>query len=502
MKVLLIYPPITCVGSTSVRSHAPMGLMYLATYIRRIGHQAVLLDALAEGGGKVVKTKGRSRVGLSWGQIKKYIERFKPDVVGISIMFTAYHCDALDLAKRIKSYDPKIVIVLGGSHVSVDPELCLKSKNVDFAVYGEGEITFKKLLEKLNLRKTNYSIIDGLAYRRGKKIIVNPPAELIKNLDDLPFPDWKMLNLAKYDLGDQSQSMTQIMRKPCFTMETSRGCPNHCMYCSSFAVWRHQWRGRSPKNVVDEIEKLIGDFGAREIAFYDDSMSVDRERMKGICEEMIKRKLDIKWSPPNGIAHWTLDEELLVLMKKSGCYRITFGIESGDLETRRWVGKPYDLAQAKKLTQFANSIGYWTTATNIIGFPYETKVQIKRTLDFAIDSGVDNALFFRLGLRPGAPVYEIFKKEGWLPKNLKLLFTENPSLNTKYIKGRELIRLQQEMDQQFWQKRWKNISVIGRIIRKIRSFEDLVYSLKQLGYIYKFGGGFKKLKPKVIEGRV
>ena len=485
MRVLLIYPPVTCVGSgLVVTSHAPMGLMYLAAYVKEKGYEVRLLDALANGRNNVVKARNGVKLGMSWGQIKKVINEFKPDVIGLSVMFTAYYDDALNLAKKIKKYNSKISVVFGGSHVSTDPKSCLKDRAVDYVIYGEGELVFEQLLLVLKNKKENFSKILGLGYKKDGKVIVNPPAPLVKDLDILPFPDWNMLDLKNYDLGDESQ----VMRKPCFTVETSRGCPNHCMYCSSFAVWGHRWRGRSAENVVDEIEMLVNSFGAKEIAFYDDSMSVDKQRMKNICREIIRRKLDIRWSPPNGIAHWTLDKEMLVLMKKSGCYRITFGIESGDLETRRWVGKPYDLNQAKELTMFANNIGYWTTATNIIGFPYERKDQVLKTLDYAIDSDVDIALFFRLGLRPGAPVYDIFKKEGWLPKNLKVLFTENLSLDTKYLKGKEIIQLQQEMYMTFMNKRWKSLSVVGRVAKKIKSFEDLFYAIKQLKNIYVFGG--------------
>jgi anaerobic magnesium-protoporphyrin IX monomethyl ester cyclase len=499
MRVLLIYPPVTCVGSgLVVTSHAPMGLMYLAAYIRQVGHEVRLLDALARGRNNIKKTKNGVRSGMSWQQIKKDIDSFKPEVIGLSVMFTAYYGDAIDLAKKIKKNYPKIKIVFGGSHVSTNPKMVMRDKAIDYVVYGEGEMTFEKLLTVLETKKGSFSKINGLAYREKGRIKINPAAELIKDLDILPFPDWKMLNLKDYDLGDESQ----VMRKPCFTVETSRGCPNHCMYCSSFAVWRHHWRGRSPKNVVDEIEFLVKNFGAKEIAFYDDSMSVDRKRMVDICRGLIDRKLNIKWTPPNGIAHWTLDKDLLRLMKKSGCYRITFGIESGDPETRRWVGKPYDLNQAKELTKYANDIGMWTLATNIIGFPYETKEQIRRTLDFAIDSGVDTALFFRLGLRPGAPVYEIFKKEGWLPKNLKMLFTENLSLDTKYIKGSELVSLQEEMYETFMKKRWGGVGTFFRILKKINSVEDFGYVLKQLKYIYNFKSGWIGQRSGFISRRV
>ncbi len=484
MKVLFIYPPITPIEKNQiVKSHPPMGILYLATYIKSLGYQVKVLDALAEK--------------LSWLQIKKRIKKYSPNVIGISVMFTAYYQDTLELSKKIKKNFPHIKIVLGGAHISIDPDTCIQNNYIDFVIFGEGEKTFENLLKNINNKK-NISKIDGLIYKKGKKIQKNPPRELIKNLDSIPFPDWSLLNLKKYKFDDGFQ-----MRKPCFIVETSRGCPNHCVYCSAFAVWQHHWRGRSPKNVVDEIEILIKKFGAKEIAFFDDTMSLDQQRMIGICNELINRKINIKWSTPNGIAHWTINKSLLRLMKKAGCYKITFGIESGDPSLRRWIGKPYSLDEAKKLTQYANKLGFWTNATNIIGFPYETMEQIQKTLNYSLESDVDVAYFFRLGLRPGAPVYNIFEKEGLLPKNKKLLLYESKSCNTKNFTGNQLVQIQKEMYNEFYKKRWGNkFKNILRIMNKIKNFEDLFYTINQIKNIKNLENGWVSQKSIFINKQI
>jgi len=484
MKVLFIYPPITPIEPDQIiKSHPPMGLLYLATYIRSQGYQVKILDALAEE--------------LNWIQIKKRIKKYSPKVIGISVMFTAYYQDALNLSKKIKNNFPDIKIILGGAHVSIDPNTCLQNNFVDFAVFGEGENTLKDLLSNIDNRK-KISNINGLIYRLGKNIKKNPPRELIKNIDNIPFPDWSLLKLNKYKFDDGFQ-----MRKPCFIVETSRGCPNHCVYCSAFAVWQHHWRGRSPKNVVDEIEILVKNFGAKEIAFFDDTMSLNKIRMIGICNELINRKINIKWSTPNGIAHWTIDKPLLKLMKKAGCYKITFGIESGDPSLRRWIGKPYSLVEAKELTKYANKLGFWTNATNIIGFPYETIEQIQNTLNFSLESDVDVAYFFRLGLRPGAPVYYFFEKEGLLPKNKKHLLYESKSCNTKNFTGNQLVQIQKEMYNEFYKKRWGNkFKNILRIKNKIKNFEDLFYAINQIKNIKNLENGWVSQKSIFIKKQV
>jgi radical SAM superfamily enzyme YgiQ (UPF0313 family) len=388
--------------------------------------------------------------------------------VGIGTMFTAFIDDSFEVAKIVKMVNKDIMVVFGGSHVSVDPIEIMKNKWVDVAVYGEGEKTIEELATKDKL-----SDIKGIVYRKNNRVIKNEPRELIRNLDDLPFPAWDQLDLSLYGSGSAFS-----MRKPVFPIISSRGCPGHCLYCSVNSVWQHRWRGRGAENVVEEIEMLVKDYGAREFMFLDDSMSVDANRLERICDEIVKRKLDIKWTTPNGVAHWTLTKPLLKKMKKAGCYRITFGIESGDMGIRRWVGKPYDLEQARKLTMYANKIGMWTLATYIIGFPYENKENVNNTYKFALKSDVDLAFLFRLGPRIGTPIYEIFKKEGWLIKDKRILYSENVACRTKYFSGDEIVMIQNRFYRNFIIKRWLTPVTVFRVIRKIRSWEDFIYVIR------------------------
>jgi len=202
--------------------------------------------------------------------------------------------------------------------------------------------------------------------------------------------------------------------------------------------------------------------------------------------------LDIKWSTPNGIAHWTLDKPTLLRMKRSGCYRITFGIESGDIEIRKFIGKPYPLAQAKELIQYANKIGMWTICTNIIGFPYETAEQMKNTVEFAKTSGTDFAAFYSLCPMPTSEVYQYFKKEGLL--NFDSVFNSdifdykkyeemNKMLNdsaapTIYFKPGELKKITKNAYKSFITYRAFTFLNPLRIIKKINSIEDLRYTIR------------------------
>lgn len=494
MKILLIKPSCTVYKSDPTLPSAtlPYGIAYLASYLLSKGEQVKVIDALSEGIDCVKKEKKRTKIGLSDKEIKKRIKNFNPDIVGITSMFTAYSQDVHNLARLIKKINPDIKVILGGAHVSIYPELSIKDKNIDIVVKGEGEETLWEIVKTLKSGK-DYTKIRGTVVRKKNKIIFNPPRLPIKNLDILPFPAYHLFPLEEY--SKVAQSSPFLMRSQQCSVISSRGCPGDCSYCSIHSVWGHIWRGRSPNNVVDEMEFLIKNYSIREFAFLDDSVACAKERMGKICDEIVKRKLNIKWSTPNGISHWTLDERLLDKMKASGCYRITFGIESGNLKTREFIGwkKNFNLEQAKRITKYANKIGLWTISTFIIGFPYEDEKSINDTIDFAIESDTDFAIFFLLMPFPGTKVYEVFKKEGLLNfDNLLDPRTKGKEsqvaklgavlaqvgCQTKYFSQKELRIFQTKAYKKFWKARFISFLNPLRVLRKIHSLEDFKYILK------------------------
>ena len=480
LRALLINPPITTRGNDSpAEIFFPMGLAYLAGVIEKEKKvELFILDALAEGGKKY--GNNFCLAGLSFSEIKKRIIAIKPDVVGVTSMFTAYSNDAHDIAKIIKKIDRRILVIFGGSHASCNYDYVLNDPNVDFVIKGEGEETLLEFLRSVISNK-NLKNIKGVIYRKGNKFIENQSRQFIQNLDLLSFPARHLFPMDKY----LSHKSPYLMRTPVAGIITSRGCPGHCVYCSIHAIWGHSWRGRSAKNVVDEIEELVKNYGVREIAFFDDSASVNKKRWNEICDEIINRKIDIKWTTPNGIAHWTLDKPLLNKMKEAGCYRVTFGIESGNVETRNFLGKPYPLSQAKELIQHANKIGLWTICTNIIGFPDETKDQIEDTVKFAINSGTDFALFYPLTPFRGTPIYNIFKEKGLLlHKEDKELFITESTRDTVNFTKEEIANLVLETYKRFMFSRiLRYLFNPLNLIRKIHSIEDFKYMLR-LGKSY------------------
>ncbi len=500
MRVLLIFPPTTTYGAdpTIPAIIPPLGLAYLAGYLERDGFEVKVLDARLgkaenEGGRKDARTYG-----LSDEEILGEISAFAPDLVGISCMYTAYSGDTHRVARVAKTYSRDVPVVLGGAHASAFPDLAVRDPNVDAVIVGEGEETLLEIARSIRNGRISFSV-RGTVVLDGETVIRNPTRPFIEDLDSIPFPGRHLLNMKGYLAVTKQYPLT--MRRPSTTFVTSRGCPKECVYCSIQPVWGvRKWRGRSPNNVVDEFEHLIDAYGVSEFHWMDDSAATNRNRIEGICREIIERRMDIKWTTPNGIAHWELNESRLDLMKRAGCYRVTFGVESGNEEMRRFIGKPHPLGQAKRVIRHANSIGMWTLATFIIGFPHETEAQIRETIDFAVESGVDMAIFYLLIPVPGTQVYEILKRDGLVSfesfldvSRRSFLTTEELAeigtrmaglgTTTRLFEENELREFVTDAYTRFLHHRVRSIGNVGRWLRKIRSYEDLAY-MARLGVVF------------------
>lgn len=491
MDILLFNPYYS--QSLQYYSHClptcPYSLLFLAGYLKKFGLPSKIQELGVFDVNDALVIGQRIRFGLSDDAIAKILAAEKPRIVGITSMYSIYYRDVVEIAATVKKADPTITVVVGGNHASSYWQYVARNRNIDYVVTGEGEVTFLELCQRV-LDGKDCRDIHGIACRdRDGHVVRTAPREQIANLDDVPVPDLSTVDFRRY-LGEGNPFG---IRPPAAGIVSSRGCPMKCVYCTIKAVWGRTWRGRSATNVVDEIELVHRAYGVREFGFLDDSMGVDKKRLAGICYEIIRRGLDIKWSTPNGIAHWMLTTELLDKMKAAGCYRITFGIESGNPKTRKFLGKPFPLDQAKHLIQHANKIGMWTNCTNILGFPYETLESIHDTIAFAKTCGTDFACFYLLMPQPTSDVYQFFKKEGLLDfdsffekdefdeeqfEKINYILNETGA-DTTVFKREELSRLQKQAYRSFLLYRTMTFILNPlQLLRKIRSREDFFYILR------------------------
>ncbi|MBS3055947.1 MAG: cobalamin-dependent protein [Candidatus Aenigmarchaeota archaeon] len=419
-KILLIDPPTTRsldFGSDKLRVGAvpPLGLAYIAAVLEQKKHEVKILDCTAEGildGEKKIGNK--LRYGLSDEEIKKFISKFNPDVAGISCLFSNKHFDTQNVARIVKEVSKDIVTIAGGMHPTVAPEMTLEDGYVDIVVLGEGEYTFRNLVNALK-KKKDISRVDGIAFKRNEKIIKIPKKTYIENLDELPLPARHLLKMDIYSKIASPHS--GLKRTPFTSMITSRGCPIGCTFCSLRECWGNRFRPRSPDKVLEEIEILIRDYEIKEIHFEDDNLTLDRKRAEKIFDGIIRRNLDITWNVPSGLSVFALDGNLLEKMKESGCYEISIAIESGD----QWVlntlmRKPVDLTKVKPIVDKGRSLGFKVKGFFIIGLPGETKEHIERTVKFAAETGLDWAHFFIATPHLGTDLYRLCKEKGYIGK--------------------------------------------------------------------------------------
>ena len=301
LKVLLFNPYCTFDDSAYVfyRASIPYNLLYIASYLEAHGMRPKIYElGIFNEEDRLVYGK-YIRCGISNIDILKILEAEHPDIIGITTMYTVFHKDYAEIINLIKCLRPNIHIVVGGNHASSFPGLMLEA-GADQVVVGEGEEAFLDIC------------------RGNRERIVHK--DFIKNLDDIPFPATHLIDFERY----LEVNNPYVMRTPVAGIITSRGCPNDCIYCTANGVWQRKWRARSPYNIVSEMEYMIQEHGIKEFHFLDDNIAVNKQRLIDICKEILHRKLDIKLA--NCIPYWMLDKPLLRLMKRSGCYRLTFGI--------------------------------------------------------------------------------------------------------------------------------------------------------------------------------
>jgi magnesium-protoporphyrin IX monomethyl ester (oxidative) cyclase len=390
----------------------PLGVAYIAAVVR--GEvQVEIMDGVAESDYERDLGDGFSWMGASLPEIRARIEKFQPDLVGIGCIFSSVFPVIREICREIKKINPAILTVVGGTYPTFMTEHCLSEPGLDFIVLGEGETAMLELVRHLRDGR-ELSEIDGLAFKEQGRVKVNPKTKWITDLDSIPFPARDLLPMSLYSKVGVPHSLSMTSRRHA-PMITSRGCSAHCIYCSSARFWGNHYRFRSPGNVLAEIESLVRDWGIEEIQFEDDNMTADRKRAKEIFRGIIERGLKIKFNFPNGLAMWTLDEEMVDLMAKAGCYEMTLAYESGCPEVlKRIVKNPLNLEKAAVITKHIKAQGIRTDSFYIIGFPGETREQIQQTFRFAREMGTDIAYFFVANPLPGSELYAIAKQENML----------------------------------------------------------------------------------------
>jgi anaerobic magnesium-protoporphyrin IX monomethyl ester cyclase len=299
---------------------------------------------------------------------------------------------------------PSARLLLGGVHAQALAEAELTASPFDAVVYGEGEDTLREILAG-----RAWAEVAGLGYRDDGGWRRNRDRPAIGDLDTLSLPAYDLFNLAAYDRRHRLWKGRRIAM-----LESSRGCPFGCSFCSSRSVFGSRWRAKSAARVLAEIERFL-DLGFDEIHFQDDGFTTDLRRAKAIVERILTCGRRFPWELFNGIRIDRADEEFFALAAKAGCYRIRFGLESGDQKVLDAIGKGFALAQVREVFRLARRHGIETIALFMLALPEETRASADATRQFAVNLPCD---FARLSVTvpyPGSPLHARWKNEGRLP---------------------------------------------------------------------------------------
>ncbi|MFH1398345.1 MAG: radical SAM protein [Candidatus Omnitrophota bacterium] len=441
-KIMLIVPAATISSEYSKEIQPPLGLAYIAACLEK-DYQVKILDAACEGWYEERKeTNGFLTYGLDYTQISKRIQDFNPDVVGVSCLFSMQHKNAHRVCQVAKKTNINIITIMGGAHPSVLAEETLKDDSVDFVVIGEGEQSTKELLDSLRDNK-DVSSIDGIAFKVNNKILINPKTKFIEDLDSLPLPARHLLPMDKYFKINLPHGISSRYR-PNTPVVTSRGCPANCIFCSIHSIWGYTFRGRRAENIIQELEFIKDTYDIKEIQFEDDNLTFDKTRAMRLFQLMVDKKIGLAWTTPNGVSLWNLDKDLLSKMKEAGCYRLCLAIESGDQKLlSETIKKPLRLQKVLELMRWIKYYGFETDAFFVVGFPDETKGQLKNTFEFASKLNTDNTTFYLATPYPGTELFKICSREGWLDKDFSLsnLGVKKANIYTKYFSRNELEKI-------------------------------------------------------------
>ena len=455
MKILFLVPPETISLESSVpkaleggKGYYPkLGLLYVAAYYEHeTGNTATFIDCPPEN--------------VSEEALLARVREIKPDMVAMSIM-TFNLLDALHTAKTLKQEHPDLKICLGGPHVNLYPKETLNLPGIDYVVFGEGEKIFTRLIQALEGDVESLPSINGLGWKQNETAHINPAETELLDLNELPFPARHLVDISSYQhiIGEGRQF---------FTIQATRGCPAACSFCD---IRKTKFRIRSPKSVVDEIEALVA-MGVDDLFFVDDTITIDKKNVLAICDLMVERGIKIHFKISARVD--TINQEVVDALKKAGCYRIHFGIESANAEHLKYLQKGQTPEKVERACKMVRKAGIGFFAYMMIGIPHETKKEMFETVDFAKKLKPDYAQFSICTPYPKVELYFQMLSEGIVPEDYWQKFAENPTADFKIkfwnkdFTEEELRQIQDECHARFY----RSPTYIMKQITQLKSWAD------------------------------
>ncbi len=410
-KVLLIVPPNITLASNIRRIGEPIGVLSIATYLETKGIDVEVFDMTIEGY-ENLKYEGDFVIyGSSKEDLEEKIKKCKPDMVGISAMFTSKEKLALNVCETVKNINPNIIIAAGGMPPTVEPLKYIESGLIDYVIMNDGEVRLHKLIENLNNKRQPDFDLDGICYKTSGKTILKNPAKLNEYFGVLPYPKRKFIDMEKlFKIGKPYAPYNQGRRTG--HIVASKGCPNNCIFCAAVNFVGKKIHFRTLESLNTEIEELVNKYKIQEIQFMDDNLTANKKFAMELFKSI--KKYNLKWCTPNGLFFNSLDDELLETMADSGCYQITLAIESGsERMLKEVIQKHVNLKRVKHIVDKAHSLGLSVHGLFVVGIPGETLEELHQTLDFPFENNFDSVSFSVAQAFKGSRLYEDIEKKGY-----------------------------------------------------------------------------------------
>jgi anaerobic magnesium-protoporphyrin IX monomethyl ester cyclase len=386
-KILFITPPYHAGVVEVAGSWIPLYLVYAAGSAREAGFEAEIYDAMTKN--------------VGYDEIRSKIEESKPDFVAISSI-TCTVPDSIKVLELAKSVDPGIKTIMGGVHPSfMYDEMFSFTSCLDYIVRDEGEITLPELL-KAAVAGGPLAGIKGIVYKDAGQVVATPRRPFIQNFDAQPM-GWELLDWEDY-------SYYIIPGSRLGAVCTSRGCEHECTFCSQQKYWNKTWRGRSPEDVVGEMELLNTRYGVNVVLLTDDYPTPDRARWEKILDLLIKKNMDMKVLMETRAEDILRDRDILYKYRQAGIIHIYVGTEATSQESLDYIKKGLSIKESKEALNLLRETGIVTETSMILGLPGETEESIAQTLRLAIEFNPDFAHFLAIAPWPYADIYNELKE--------------------------------------------------------------------------------------------
>lgn len=380
----------------------PLGLAFIGAAASQAGYKVRILDAAS----------------WTWDKLAQEVRSESPDIIGITC-WTIERGQAFKAARIAKEAASNALVIMGGPHATAFPKHMFLQAPTDYVVLGEGEETIRQLLDVIE-RGADVSLVKGIAYKRDGECFITERRELINDLNTIPLIMHEQFDYGHYNgLHDNERKAAAII--------TSRGCPFRCAFCSSAVYWGGKYRARSIENILMEIELLYHKLGIRALLFFDDNLVIDRKRCIALCKALCEKQLDLIWAAEGSVK---VDAEMLGWMKRAGCYRIDFGVESGSPTILKNINKPFTVQDTRNAFNLCKEAGIRPNAYLIFGSPGETSQTIRETISLMCEIQPDVGRG-RPGvwILPDTEIYELSKRQGiitdetWLQTDKTLYYT-------------------------------------------------------------------------------